>query len=114
MNIYQLHKCSGEWEDYRDYIAGTYLREERAEEEKAKAEAKENELVEHSKRCCNCPFLDTFDTSPSDINDLLSKHPDYCSKAKLFNDEEYGIDCENFYQHWDRSHYYINEVEVEE
>ena len=35
MTIYQLHEYSGEWEDYRDRIIGSYLRKERAEEEKS-------------------------------------------------------------------------------
>ena len=41
MKIYQLHKHGGEWEDYRDVIIGSYLRKERAEEEKLKAEKEE-------------------------------------------------------------------------
>ena len=31
MKIYQVHKYSGEYEDYRDQIIGSYLRRERAE-----------------------------------------------------------------------------------
>jgi Na+/melibiose symporter-like transporter len=42
MKIYQLHKYGGEWEDAYDYIIGTYWLKKRAEEEKSKAEAKEN------------------------------------------------------------------------
>lgn len=41
MIVYQLHKCGGEWEDSFDYIIGSYLRKERAEEEKIKAETEE-------------------------------------------------------------------------
>ena len=33
MKIYQLHKYGGELEDYRNYIIGSYLHKERAEEE---------------------------------------------------------------------------------
>ena len=36
MKIYQLHKFGGEWEDSYDYIIGSYLRKERAEEETMK------------------------------------------------------------------------------
>ena len=36
MKIYQLHEYSGEYEDFSDRIIGSYLRKERAEEEKAK------------------------------------------------------------------------------
>lgn len=106
MLIYQLHKYGGQWEDSFDYIIGSYLKKERAEEEKAKAEAKEKELVEQDKKCNDCSFL--YDEFISN-EDLLS----YCSKAKLTKDE-YGTSCENYYTHWDESNFEIIEVEVEE
>lgn len=30
MTIYQIHEYSGEYEDYRDYIVGSYLNREKA------------------------------------------------------------------------------------
>lgn len=111
MKIYQLHEHSGEYEDYRDRIVGSYLRKERAEEEKIKSETKEKEMTEHSKRCLNCPFVEFDDTV--NINDLLIKYPNYCSESKLRKDE-YGIECDNYYTHWDRATFKIEEVEVEE
>ena len=50
MKIYQLHEYSGVWEDFHDYIRGSYLRKERAEKEKVKAEAEEKELAKKSKK----------------------------------------------------------------
>lgn len=109
MLIYQLHEYGGEWEDRFDYIIGSYLKKERAEEEKVKAEAKEKELVEQDKKCNECPYLyDAYTTN----DELLS----YCSKAKLERDE-YDPDtmnCKNYYTHWDESIFEIIEVEVEE
>ena len=111
MTIYQLHEYSGEWEDFRDRIIGSYLRKERAEEEKNKAETKEKELIECSKRCAKCSFLrNNFDS----INDFLSKHPNYCKEAKLEEDEDYGIYCANYYHHLYEASFEIKEVEVEE
>lgn len=111
MKIYQLHECSGEWEDYHDYIIGSYLRKERAEEEKAKRESKEKELIEQSGKCFNCPFAEEDNEN---LNSLLSEYPDYCTKANL-EETEYGIiDCKNYYSHWDDSIFKIEEVEVEE
>ena len=111
MTIYQLHECGGEWEDYRDYIIGSYLRKERAEEEKAKAEAKEKELIEQSNKCGRCPFeTEDFDK----LDDLLVEYSDYCDKAVLRSDFEGCIYCENCYSHWDEMRFYIEEVEVEE
>ena len=110
MKIYQLHEFGGQWEDSYDHLIGSYLHKERAEEEKIKAEIKEKELRERDKRCKDCPFLEgTFEN----INDLLSKHPNYCTELKL-EETDYGLDCENYHFHWDESSFEIREVEVEE
>ena len=110
MRIYQLHKYGGEWEDSFDIIIGSYLRKERAEEEKAKAEAEEDRLIERSKKCNNCPFIEY---PCGNLNNLLLKYPDYCSEAKLEGDEM-GIYCENYYSNWDEATFEIEEIEVEE
>lgn len=112
MKIYQLHEYSGEWEDFRDYIIGSYLTKERAEEEKVRAELREKELSEHSAKCARCPFLE-FENSWSDIDRLLSEHQYYCTEAKL-EDTDYGINCLNYYSKWDDSTFKVKEVEVEE
>lgn len=110
MKIYQLHEHSGEYEDYRDRIIGSYLKRERAEEEKAKAEAKEEELSERGRKCNRCPFLE----NPfAKVDDLIDIHSHYCSEAKL-EDGEWGIYCDNYCSHWDEASFKIEEVEVEE
>ena len=111
MKIYQLHEYSGEWEDFTDNICGSYLRKERAEEAKADAETRERELLERGQQCINCPFLNNH--SFLNIKNLIAKYPDYCTDAKL-EESDYGIDCENYYAHWDKSTFEIKEVEVEE
>lgn len=111
MKIYQLHEYGGEWEDSFDIIIGSYLRKERAEEEKAKAEAKEKELTSHSKRCRGCPFIEQ---SFEDLDNLLSEYPNYCNESKLIDEGAWGMDCENYYTHWDEVTFKIKEVEVEE
>ena len=110
MKIYQLHEYGGGWEDSYDRIIGSYLRRERAEEEKIKAEIKETELMEHGQRCKYCPFIEEIFI---DLESLTSEYPDYCKEAKLENGD-YGINCENYYVHWDESSFGIEEVEVEE
>ena len=111
MKIYQLHEYSGSYDDFRDMIIGSYLKKERAEEEKTKMETKEKELIKNSKRCTRCPFLEEdFDN----LDNLLLEYPDYCDNAKFENEEDYGIDCKNYYTHWDKSTFEIKEVEVEE
>ena len=111
MKIYQLHEYSGEWEDFRDYIRGSYLRKERAEEEKAKVEAKEKELVEKSKKCNNCPALDAYPFASFDS--LFPEYCHYCSEMEL-EETDYGVNCKNYYLKWDASTFQIKEVEVEE
>lgn len=112
MKIYQLHECKGEYEDYRDYIIGSYLRKERAEEEKAKAEAKEKEFIKQEKKCQKCPFHG----SSEKLKDLLQKYPKYCSKLDLLevDDDDCEIYCDNQAFRFDEATYYIKEVEVEE
>lgn len=108
MKIYQLHKYGGEWEDAYDHIIGSYMGKERAEEEKAKAEAEEHELKEWSNKCDDCPYLyDSFLTN----DELLS----YCSRAKLEKNEyDDDVDCQNYTIYWFESYFRIEEVEVEE
>ena len=108
MIIYQLHKTGGQWEDYYDYIIGSYLRKERAEEEKDKVEIEERELIEQSKKCYKCPYL--YDAFISN-DELLS----YCPNAKLEKNEfDNDVDCQNYYVTWDEATFEIKEVEVEE
>lgn len=112
MKIYQLHEYSGEWEDFRDRIIGSYLRKERAEEEKVKAEEKERLLLERGRKCNNCPFF-SCENAFADINDLIEKYSYYCQESKL-EETDYGVDCQNYYQHWDEATFEIVEVEIEE
>lgn len=106
MIIYQLHKTGGCWEDYYDCIMGSYLKKERAEEEKAKAEKEEQELRNQDEKCRECPYLyDIFITN--------EKLLEYCPNAKL-ESSDYGIDCANYYQLWEESSFEIREAEVEE
>lgn len=111
MIIYQLHEHSGEYDYYCDRIIGSYLKKERAEEEKAKAEAKEKKTREDSKRCLNCPFLEENIVK---LDNLLAKYPDYCTEVELKEDIFGDIDCENYYTTWDEATFSIEEVEVEE
>lgn len=105
MKIYQIHEHSGEWEDYRDYIRGSYLSKERAEAEKERMEAEENQIRELSEKCHNCP-LNTYTKKDVHIEE-------YCDKYKPYkhddDDEEF---CENDVWNYERSYFKIEEVEV--
>lgn len=111
MKIYQLHEYSGEWEDYRDYIIGSYLRKERAEEEKVKAKERELKLRKKHSKCVNCPFLDG---DWEDKDELLKKHMNYCGEVDLEDCRPFTMGCKNYFSKWDESSFKIKEVEVEE
>ena len=112
MKIYQLHEYSGLWEYFHDYIIGSYLRKERAEEELDKAKTEEEELREKNNKCSECPFLgEPF----CDLDKLISEHNNYCSEKELEDSGlKYGICCNNYYLKWQDSTFEIKEVEVEE
>ncbi|MDD5980170.1 MAG: hypothetical protein PUC23_03560 [bacterium] len=107
MKIYQLHHYHGSYEDFHDMIIGSYLKKDRAEEEKAKLDDKEKKLEEQGNKCAECPIL------YSDSLDVVDKYPNYCSEAKL-EESEYGVECDNYYIYWGEDSFEIKEVEVEE
>ena len=110
MKIYQLHERGGEWEDYYDYIRGSFLRKESAIEEKIKAEVRQKEEIKQGHKCYHCPFIDE---DFSEMRNLLLSYPNYCTQVKL-EDCDGEIMCENYYIKFCESHFDIEEVEVEE
>lgn len=111
MKIYQLHEFGGEWEDKYDYIIGSYLRKERAEEEMAKAVAYNAAMVDKAAKCRNCPLFDREDDDS--VDDVLTAIGEYCTMKKIMKDE-YGTHCENYSSFVDESYFRIEEIEVEE
>ena len=108
MKIYQLHKYGGVWEDAFDDIIGTYLYRIRAEEEKAKAELKDEEDKELAHRCSDCPLVNgwSFDKR------LVGECEKYCDKFKYIDMPDGDLSCENYIVHWDDIKFRIEEVEV--
>lgn len=112
MKIYQLHEYSGELEDFRDRIIGSYFTKERAEEEMAKVEEKEKLLLDRSRKCNNCPLF-SLDNAFAEINDVIQKNSSYCNDLNLKVTDD-DVDCQNYYHHWDEVTFKVVEVEVEE
>lgn len=110
MTIYQLHEYGGEWEDKYDYIIGSYLRKERAEAAKAKAEQDEAIRQQQSKKCSDCPLGNYYFDDKEAVAEACSK---YCDKFSR-NDYDDDVDCRNYACHWDSNLYRIETVEVEE
>lgn len=110
MKIYQLHEYYGMYEDYTDDIIGSFLRKERAVEEKAKAETKEQELIAKHNKCRECPYAyEDFE----DMDNLLDIIPDYCDEVEV-GYSSWGAYCNNEYTKYDTHKFEIVEVEVEE
>ena len=110
MVIYQIHEHSGEYEDYRDRIVGSYLNEEKAKARKEELEHIEAEKQAKSDHCSGCPIDDT-DTMSEDLDTVVLICSKYCSNAKITEDV-YGYECENYYSTWYEAAYKIEEVEV--
>ena len=108
MKIYQLHKYGGEWEDAYDYIIGSYLRKERAEEEKIKAELQDKSDKELARRCSNCPLICSWGLD----DEVARKCAEYCDKFKYIDMGDDGFDCGNYTTYWDEVCFRIEEVEV--
>ena len=112
MIIYQLHEMGGDPEYGYDDIIGSYLRKERAEEEKIKAEARARKVFERGKRCMYCPLLDSFEDN---LEFTLAEFGGYCSDFKQQKScVPNRISCENYYVDFYCPSFYIEEVEVEE
>lgn len=115
MIIYQLHKTSGTYEDYIDCIIGSYMRPERAEEEKSKCEKElvfKNSRIRH---CLNCPSLDSWYEEDTDNDQLISQMNEYCDHSNIVVDEDGEIICKAYTGCiFDDGEFYIEKVEVEE
>lgn len=107
MKIYQLHKHGGEWEDYRNIVIGSYLKKERAEEEKLKAEKEEKIKRQQAEKCAECPYNSDI-ADESLMADLMRQ---YCNHSDISFDDG-TIFCKAHRYHWYDAEFYIEEVEV--
>ena len=110
MKIYQLHQHGGEWEDYRDRIIGSYLKKERAEEEKLKAEKEEETNRARDAQCCRCLYMSDIKDNAL-LADLMRQH---CDHSDIHCDSDGELFCKAYYYHWRDYNFYVEEVEVEE
>ena len=108
MKIYQIHKYEGEYEDYSDTIVSSYLDYNKALLEKERLEKEELILREKGRKCANCPHINGHWSRTKDLTDI---HSDYCNEASL-EATEYGIECNNYFSHWDDVTFEIVEVDV--
>ena len=112
MKIYQLHEFGGEWEDFYDRIVGSYIKRERAEEEKLKRQAKVREEQRQSLICNDCPICDSFGRDDTEI--LAKECASYCKRFEREDDGDGSIDCANWTSRYDEPSFEVKEVDIEE
>lgn len=110
MKIYQLHKYGGEYEDYRNIIIGSYLKKERAYEEKLKAEKEEEINRMHEKQCRECPYMGYIEDNALLAN-LMKQH---CDHSDIHCDSDGELFCNAVYYRLIDCDFYVEEVDVEE
>lgn len=116
MKIYQIHEHSGEWEDYRDRIVGSYLLKDKAEAEMERFIEEENK----NKRCKNCPLyfcsadcdLDCECGSDECNEYKIEETKKYCEDYEIYKDEDNEYECDNYISSFYDCRYNIEEVEV--
>lgn len=103
MKIYQIIKCVGCYEDYHEYVVGTYLHKEKAESELAKLKARVPD-------CDDCPYSEEGQKTPIKTDCLLHSpeyHNDCPGYAPYYT-------CENCLDSYDAPSYKMSEYEVDE
>lgn len=110
MKIYQIHEHYGEWDYYFDAIRYTFLNKDKADLKLQELEEKELKLQEHTKMCDKCAYFNEY--HKWGVEETLKACPDFhCDEAALYEDD-YGVCCKNYYTKWDKSNFYINEIDV--
>lgn len=79
--IYQVHETCGQYEDYHDYVIGSFLHEKVAEKFLKKCNERKNKEKEQIKKCENCPIHDFNIKNDQNINVLKQ----YCKYFELDN-----------------------------
>lgn len=108
MKIYQIHKYTGSYENFRDYIISSYLKYTKAVIEKERLAKEDLDMRERSNKCAECPHISGYCSKTKDLKNI---HSDYCNEASL-EATEYGIECNNYYSYWDDATFEIVEVDV--
>lgn len=111
MTIYLVKECSGQYEDYSEYIRYCTSNKAKAKNKKTELEQQHKLQVEQSKKCWGCE-ADCFNKKDYDkIKEMVKSH---CNifKIEIYDDGSYG--CENCYHLWNESTFEIVEMECEE
>ena len=98
-NIYNVVECEGEWEDYSEYIRGTFTDKSDADKLVAFLQEKINLKVEQSKRCEACEYG-------------CGDEKIHCDKLKISHHIDGDEYCVNWEYIYDIPHYRIDNIEL--
>lgn len=90
-------------------VIATFLKKEKALEEKKEWEKKEKEYVKQCEKCYHCPSIDK---KSSELNKLREEYPTYCLKGYLYIDEYDGICCDEYYMRFYTNTYQIKTISI--
>lgn len=111
MKIYQIHETGGQYEDYFDYIVGTYLHKDKAEIDMQILIDKEELRRQEYEKCQSCP-IGNLDLNVDTIEAMRSICQEYCDSSQIFEQLYDEYVCENEAIYWDDRGYHITEIEV--
>lgn len=96
--IYQIHRTSGEFEDFLDELVATYYSKERAREHFSRLVREQSELDALSEKCNHCPINKFIDMNTDKVRRQIL---DYCDDAKLvtFSEDETDENTYLYCQH---------------
>ena len=103
LKVYQIIKSVGCYEDYHEYIVGTYLHKQKAESELARLKASVPD-------CNECPYSEEGQETPIQTDCSLHK-PVYCNDCPGYAPY---YTCENCIDPYDAPNYKLLEFEVDE
>lgn len=110
MKIYQIHETGGQYEDYFDYIVGTYLHKDKAEIAMQILIDKEELRRQEYEKCQFCPIGD-LDLNADTVEVMRGACQKYCNHSQIY-EALYGFECENEASYRDEVDYYLKEIEV--
>lgn len=111
--IYQIHEKGGGCEDNFDYIVGSYLHKEKAEEVIKTLRDEEDRIRARAIKCRECPVHDYN----CDFRSVINEYCEDFEEEREMDDGEEQTFCKNEYYSYsacDDAYYEIQEVEVEE
>lgn len=110
MTIYQIIKAVGCYEDYHEYIVGTYLRKQKAESELARLKAEVPD-------CDECPYSEEGQNKPIET-DCPHHKPYNFTVGKYYEEDDEDNEnvyiCKNCIDLYDAPSYRMEEYKVDE